>query len=106
MHDARARSSELSDCCPQFGVEPFVFQGERRGGAGCLHELPLLCQAGGVDDRGDAPALVLDGCGDLSLWWRVDLHRATVGVYVSVLVWHPVGELQGVVAERCGERVA
>ena len=70
VHDARARSSELSDCCPQFGVEPFVFQGERRGGADCLHELPLLCQAGGVDDRGDAPALVLDGCGDLSLWCR------------------------------------
>src|SRR6185437_1401681 len=68
--------------------------------------LPLLGQGGGVHDRGDAPAVVVDRGGDLSLRWRIDLHRLTFGVYESAVARHPVGELQGVVTERCRERVA
>src|SRR5439155_2701631 len=68
--------------------------------------LALPGEAGVVEDRGHPPALVLDGGGNPPLWEGFDRRRPSLRVDVTVLVRHPVDELQRGVTKRLRESIA
>jgi hypothetical protein len=53
LHDSRARRPKLGELRAQLSLEPFVFECEPRGGAGCLNQTASLEEHGIVHQRRD-----------------------------------------------------
>ena len=102
----RAREARTSaSWALQLGLQARVLEREARGGADGLEELGLVRERRVVDERGDAPPVVLEHGDGASLASR-HVERAPAGIDVALVCGQPERELEGRVGERARDRVA
>ena len=103
LDQPRPRRAQRLQPRAQLDFQPRVLERERGGGARLDHQLRCLAQHGGVQQRADAPALVVDLRQLAARAGR--RQRMPLAVDVAAL-GQPVGQIERRVAERVRQRVA
>ena len=105
LDDAGTRSAHLGELGAELGLKARVLEREARGGADGLEELGLVLERRIVDERGDAPPVVLEH-GDGASFASRTVERAPARIHVALVRGQPERELERRIAERARDRVA
>jgi hypothetical protein len=104
--DPRTGLAHVDERRPQLRLEAHVLERERRCGGDPLDEPRLLRERGVVDEDGDAPAVVDELRDSPPRVVSRQREGVSVGVHVDLLLGHPEPDLERLVVERTGDRVA